>query len=93
MSIYAFHVHEEKTSMQSLNIFGGEYSIVLSTWNVEYALALQSIKTIVSLCETVNEYLSFSRSKIHFHMSGPLTVKKSFLFVRFIPSMELLSKG
>ena len=45
ISICAFHEHEQETSMQLANIFGGIYSMILS-WNFEYALALQSTKTI-----------------------------------------------
>ena len=69
MSIFAFPVHEQETSMRSVNIdFGSTYSIILSTWNFYYFLQLQSTKMIsFSLCE--------------------------FAFVRFISSMELLSKS
>ena len=35
-----------ETSMQSVNTFGGVYSMILSTWNFKYDLALQSTKTI-----------------------------------------------
>ena len=47
MSICAFPVHEQETSMRSVNIdFGGAYSIILSTWNFDYFLQLQSTKMI-----------------------------------------------
>ena len=46
MSICAFPVDEQETSMQSLNIFRGVYSMILSTLNFVYDSALQSMKTI-----------------------------------------------
>ena len=44
MSICAYHVHEQESSMQSVRLFN--VIMILSTWNFEYALALQSTKTI-----------------------------------------------
>ena len=51
-----------------------------------------------SLCETSNAFIdAFCYSRIHFHQSGPLklikTVEIFTRFVRFISSMESLSKG
>ena len=51
MSIRVFHVQEQETSMEWVSIFGGVYSVVLPTWNFEYALALHSLKAIYSLCD------------------------------------------
>ena len=72
--------------------------------NSEYALQWQCTKTYLYkndmflLCETSNAFIgAFCCFKIHFHPSGPLksikAMLKSLRFVRFISSMELLSKG
>ena len=37
MSICTSHVHEHETAIQSVNIFGGDYSVIQSTQNFEYA--------------------------------------------------------
>ena len=50
------------------------------------------------LCEASNAFIgAFCYSKIHFHPSGPfksikIMLKDLHVFVRFISSMELLSK-
>ena len=64
--------------------------MVLSTWNSEYAMAMYK-NDMFLLCETSNAFVgAFCYSKIHFHPSGPF--KSITCFVRFISSLELLSK-
>ena len=46
----AFDVSEQEASKQSVNIFGAVYLMTLYTWNFEYALALESMKTLVIYC-------------------------------------------
>ena len=91
-------MHEQETSMQSVNSFGGVYLIILSTWNLEYALALQSIKTI---------YFHYLRHPVSLFMLLPFqspfsaarTIRidennaKIFSLFRFMSSMESLFKG
>ena len=63
----------------------------LSTWNFEYALALQSTKTISFhyVIHPMSLLVLFFLSKIHVHQSGPLKlIIFSLFFVRFISSME-----
>ena len=61
-------------------VFGSVYSMVLSTWNSEYALQWQCRKTMFLLCETSNAFIgAFCYSKIHFHSSGPLKSIKTML--------------
>ena len=99
VSICAFPVHEQETSMQSVNMFGSVYSMILSTSNFEYASALQMSKNdILLLFERSSDFINFScLSKVHFHQPVPLkfvkTMLKYFPFVRFISSMESLFKG
>ena len=60
--------------------FESVYSMVLSTWNSEYALQWQCTKTIYLLCETYNAFVgAFCYSKIHFHLSGPFKSIKTML--------------
>ena len=68
--------------------------MILSTWNFEYALALQSTKTILfSLFETCSEFINaLCLSKVHFHQSGLLKLIKTITFVRLISSMDSLFK-
>ena len=69
--------------------------MILSTWNFEYALQFKSIETIY--LHYVRHHMSFIHdfglSKIHFQQSGPLKLIIFSRFVRFISSMESLSKG
>ena len=55
--------------------------MILSTRNFEYALQLQSTKTIFySFSETCNAFIdAFCYSKIHFHQSGPFKLIKIML--------------
>ena len=51
---------------------------------------------MLSLCVTTNVFIAaFCNSKIHFHQLGPFKLVKTMLicFVRFIFSVESLSKG
>ena len=70
-----FHVHEQETSMQSVNILEGVYLMIMPTCKSKYALALQSTATILfSLYETSNKFINNAMcfSKIHFYHSGQL---------------------
>ena len=73
MSIFDCHVQEQEIAMQSVNIFGGVYSMILSAWNIEYDLAMAKYENdIFSLFETSNEFIyALCLSKIHFHQPGP----------------------
>ena len=55
--------------------------MILSTWNFEYALALQSMKTIYfSLFEASSEFIhDFCIYKVDFHQSVPLELVKTML--------------
>ena len=44
------HVHEQETSVQSVNIFGDGFSMILSK--------ISNILSIISLCETSNEFIN-----------------------------------
>ena len=67
----------------------------LATWNFEYALQLQSMKTdIFSLRETSNAFIyPFCHSKIHSVKIDYNNIEFFSRFVSFISSMESLSKG
>ena len=66
--------------------------MILSTWNLEYALHLQ-FNGMFSLYETSSAFIvAFCYSKIHFNQPGPFKLVKTIFeiftrFVRFILSM------
>ena len=69
--------------------------MILATWNFVYTLKFKSMETIH--LHYVRHPMSFIHdvglSKIHFQQSGPLQLIIFSRFVRFISSMESLSKG
>ena len=79
--------------------FGSVQSMVLSTWNSEYALQWQCTKTICFCYVRHSKHLLviFAIPKSIFIRQDRLNRLKQclnlYMFVRFISSMELLSKG
>ena len=77
------------------------YSILLSTWNSEYALQLQSMidNDMLSVCETTHVFIdAFCYSKIHFHQLGPFKliktmVKSLHVLLGLSPVWNLCPKG
>ena len=69
--------------------------MLLSSWNSQYALQLQSMKNdMLSLYETINVFIDpFCNSKIHSHQLEPFNNVEILTCFVFIFSMELLSKG
>ena len=94
MSIFVFHVWEQKTR-RTVNgfwkcLFNGT---VFVEFRVCFAMA-EYENDMFLLCNTSDACIfAFCYSKIHLHPSGPFNSMIFTCFVRFISSMESLSKG